>query len=92
MPEDQVDFYMDNYNYIGNLQLLEEVQNEEKSARYFDEWMEEQFPDPGQRKDYMQKHLIPDVDFSIRNFKEFFTEREKLLCNALKKELMQTKE
>lgn len=92
VPEDQVDFYMDNYNYIGNLQLLEEVQNEEKSARYFDEWMEEQFPDPGQRKDYMQKHLIPDVDFSIRNFKEFFTEREKLLCNALKKELMQTKE
>ena len=88
MPEDKIDFCLDNYNYLGNLQLLEEVPNKEKSARFFNEWIEEQYPDPDQRKDYMQKHYIPDVDFSIMNFEEFLTEREELLCAALKKELM----
>lgn len=89
VPEDKIDFCLNNYNYIGNLQLLEEVPNEEKSARYFDEWIEEQYPDMDQRKDYMRKNYIPDVDFSIQNFEEFFIEREKMLCTALKKELMQ---
>lgn len=88
VPEDKIDFCLDNYNYLGNLQLLEEVPNKEKSAHFFDEWIEEQYPDPDQRKDYMQKHYIPDVDFSIKNFEEFLTEREELLCTALKKELM----
>lgn len=88
VPEDKIDLCLDNYNYLGNLQLLEEVPNKEKSARFFNEWIEEQYPDPDQRKDYMRKHYIPDVDFSIINFEEFLTEREELLCTALKKELM----
>lgn len=88
VPEDKIVFYLDNYNYLGNLQLLEEVPNKEKNASFFHEWITEQFPDPDQRKDYMQKHYIPNVDFSITNFEEFFTEREKILCAVLKKELM----
>lgn len=68
--------------------MLEEVPNKEKNAHFFDEWVGEQYPDPDQRKDYMKKHYIPDVDFAFTNFEEFFTEREKLLCAALKEELM----
>lgn len=88
VSEEQTEFYMANFNYLGNLQLLEEVPNKEKNARFFDEWIGEQYPDQDQRKDYMKKHYIPDVDFALTNFEEFFTEREKLLCAALKKELM----
>ena len=88
VPDDKIEFCLSNYNYLGNLQLLEEVPNKEKNAVFFDEWITERFPDMNQRKDYMQKHYIPDVDFSITNFEEFFTEREKMLCTALKKELM----
>ncbi len=88
VPDDKIEFCLSNYNYLGNLQLLEEMPNKEKNASLFDEWIMDQFPDPNQRKDYMQKHYIPDVDFSIKNFEEFFTEREKMLCAALKKELM----
>lgn len=86
--EEQTEFYMANFNYLGNLQLLEEVPNKEKNARFFEDWIGERYPDPDQRKDYMKKHYIPDVDFAFTNFEEFFTEREKLLCAALKKELM----
>lgn len=88
VPENEIDFCLGNYNYLGNLQLLEEIPNKEKNASFFDEWIMEKFPDPDQRKDYMQKHYIPDVDFSITNFEDFFTEREKMLFAALKKELM----
>lgn len=88
VPEKQTEFYMKNFNYLGNLQLLEEVPNKEKNAHFFDEWIKKQYPDSEQRKDYMKKHYIPDIDFAFINFEEFFTEREKLLCAALKKELM----
>lgn len=88
VPEEKTGFYLENYNYLGNLQLLEELPNMEKNAQFFNEWIEAQYPNPAQRKDYMHKHYIPDVDFSMLNFEEFFREREKLLCAALKKELM----
>jgi len=35
----------------------------------------------------MKKNYIPDVDFSLTNFEEFFDEREKLLVKALEKAL-----
>lgn len=88
VPENKIEFCLDNYNYLGNLQLLEEIPNKEKNARLFDKWIMEQFPDPVQRKDYMRKHYIPDVDLSIENFEEFLDERDKLLTTSLKKELM----
>lgn len=88
VPDDKIDFCLNNYNYLGSLLFLEEVPNKEKNAHFFNEWIMEQSPDPDQRKDYMQKHYIPSVNFSVTNFEEFFTEREKMLCAALKKELM----
>ncbi len=88
VAEDEMDFYLDNYNYLGNLQLLEATPNEEKKATPFEEWMDENYSDEDQRKDYMKKNYIPDVDFSLLNFEEFFDEREKLITKALKKELM----
>lgn len=84
----QAEFFLSNFNYLGNLQLLEEVPNKEKNASSFEAWIVEQYSDTDQRMDYMKKHYIPDVDFAFENFEEFFTEREKLLCTALKKELM----
>ena len=88
IPEESHDFYLENYNYLGNLQLLEAIPNEEKNSSFFEDWMDENYSNPEQRKDYMKKHYIPDVDFAFTNFEEFFTEREKLLTDALKKYLM----
>ena len=88
VPEKQIEFYMENFNYLANLQLLEEIPNKEKKDSFFDEWVKKQYPDPEQRKDYMKKHYIPDVDFAFTNFDKFFTERKNLLFAALKKQLM----
>ncbi len=88
VSEEDMEYYLVNYNYLGNLQLLEATPNEEKKATPFEVWMDENYADPDQRKDYMKKNYIPDVDFALTNFEEFITEREALITAALKKELM----
>lgn len=88
VPADKIDFYIENVNFFGNLQLLEATPNEEKNNKDFDEWLKETFTTPDQLKAYKEKHYIPDVDLSFGNFEEFLTEREKLIVTALKKELM----
>ncbi len=88
ISENKIEFYMENVNYLGNLQLLEEIPNKEKNASFFDKWIEEEYPDEDERRDYMKKNYIPDVDYSFTNFEEFFTARKELILKALKKELM----
>ncbi len=86
--EEKMKFYLENYNYIGNLQLLEGIPNEEKSNKDFKEWLEKKYPDENERKEYMQKHFIPlDISLDFVNFEEFFKERNKLIVEKLKKVL-----
>lgn len=88
VPADKIRFYLENVNFIGNLQLLEATPNEEKSNKDFDEWLREAYPDSSQLEEYKKKHFIPDVDLSFTNFEAFLEERERLIVAALKKELM----
>lgn len=82
IAEDQIDFYLDNYNYLANLQLLEGVPNQEKSGKDFLEWLTQKYPNSNDRKAYMDRHYIPDVDLSLENFKQFIQERKKLIADA----------
>lgn len=84
IPESDIEFYLDNYNYLANLQLLEGVPNQEKSSKDFDTWIKEKYPNNSERKSYMERHYIPDVDLSLENFQEFIEEREKLITTAFK--------
>jgi uncharacterized protein with ParB-like and HNH nuclease domain len=85
--EDIQDF-MDNFNYIGNLQLLEGLDNTSKNDKDFKEWFETNLPTPDAQKTFCQRHLIPtNVDFSFENFPEFLEAREALIIKRLKKEL-----
>ena len=79
-----IEFFLDNFNYIANLQLLEGVPNQEKSGEDFATWLTKKYPSVEARRDFMKKHYIPDIDLSIGNFREFIEEREKLLVNAFK--------
>ena len=88
VPEDQIDFYIDNVNYIGNLQLLEELPNKEKNNTEFKTWLEQHYADADKLKAYREKHYIPNVGVEFTNFEEFFLEREKLLVKALKAALI----
>lgn len=84
ISDDDIEFYLNNYNYIANIQLLEGVPNQEKSGTDFDVWIKEKYPNDDDRKAYMKKNYIPDIDLSLENFKEFIQEREKLIVSAFK--------
>ena len=88
VPDNQADFYIDNVNYIGNLQLLEELPNKEKNNTEFKTWLEQNYADADKLKAYREKHYILDVGVEFTNFEEFFLEREKLLVKALKAALI----
>ena len=85
IDEDKIEFYLNNYNYLANIQLLEGIPNQEKSGKDFDKWIKEHYPDTKDRKAYMDKHYIPDIDLSLDNFQEFIKEREKLIVAAFKR-------
>ncbi len=84
LSNDDIDFYLDNYDTISNLQLLEGTINEEKSNEYFDSWFLKNYTTEVDQKDYKTKHYIPDCSLDIMNFREFITKRNELLTKKLK--------
>lgn len=87
LDEESIDSYMNNYNYLANLQLLNGIPNQEKSGKDFKKWIFDTYPDKEDRKAYMKTHYIPDVDLSFENFEEFIEERTNLIIAAFKKVL-----
>lgn len=89
ISDEDIDFYLESYNYIANLQLLEGLPNEEKSDKDFKVWVDETYPAEDQRQQYMERHYIPsEVELDFSNFKEFFEKRNSLLKRKLKSILM----
>lgn len=88
VPADSIEYYLDNYNYIGNLQLLESIPNIEKSNMDFDKWIVDTIPTEAV-DDYKAKHYIPkNIDLGITNFEQFLEEREKMIIQKLENELL----
>lgn len=86
VPDSKVDDFIENHNYIGNLQLLEEIPNIEKKNMDFDVWLTQKVPN-GELADYKKKHYVPNVSLNFSNFDVFLEEREKLLIQKLSSEL-----
>ena len=86
VPQDKIYNFIEDCNYIGNLQLLDNIPNIEKKAIDFDRWISEKVP-VNELTDYKKKHYVPDVDLSFINFDVFLEDREKLLLEKLKAEL-----
>ena len=84
VPMDKAAFYLDNYNYVGNLQLLEGQPNQEKSNKEFKDWFEYNCSTEAMKSDYRSKNMIPNVDLSFNNFEEFFSKREEIIFGKLK--------
>lgn len=80
--DEKIDFYMENFNCLANLQMLEGIPNQEKAGKYFDQWVTEKYPDIERRKEYMRKNYIPDIGLSFDNFEEFISARKQLMTDA----------
>jgi hypothetical protein len=66
---------------LGNLCLLLDAENEEKSNKSFEEWV------ATRSVDFRQRHLIPDDSglYRFENFDRFLQAREELIRDRLKK-------
>lgn len=84
VPERDIEFCLENYNCVANLQLLEGIPNEEKSQTMFDQWIEIAYPDKTERVLYMERNYIPNVSLDIRNFREFIEKRSELIKKEIK--------
>ena len=87
IPADQWPLWMDHYNDLGNLQLLQGPVNIAKSDQYFDSWLENECKTAEQLAQYKHNHFIPDCSIQFEDFPTFLEEREKLIKARLAKEL-----
>lgn len=72
--EEKIQKYLDNYNTIVNLELLEENENKAKNAASFEEWIK------SRDDNFKKRHLIPDIqNYDFDHFLEFIEARKKLL-------------
>jgi uncharacterized protein with ParB-like and HNH nuclease domain len=84
ISEENIETFLDYFNYLGNLQLLEATPNIEKLNKEFDLWLNKTYPDDIDKKEYKKRNFIPDVDLCFNNFIEFFKERENLMKQRFK--------
>jgi uncharacterized protein with ParB-like and HNH nuclease domain len=71
------------YNGICNLQMLDANENMSKNNMSLNSWVVQETKTKN-RKQFLDNHLLPDIDFSFKNFTEFIDERKKILIDKLK--------
>ncbi len=75
--------YLQTFNTISNIQLIQETQNLEKSAKIFLEWLEEKYSG-NELINYKNLHFIPnDNDLTMSNFLDFAKKRRAILKSKL---------
>ena len=71
------------YNGIYNLQMLDANENMSKNDLNLEDWVKKETRNRAKQQ-FLDIHLIPDVNLSIDDFCKFIDEREKILLNKLK--------
>ena len=85
IAKEDIATFLESYNSLSNLQLLEGVPNQEKSGKRFDQWILDAYPDESSRRAYMKKNFIPDIDLTLQNFPKFIELRRALLVAEFQK-------
>lgn len=70
-------------NGLYNLQMLDANENMSKNDLNLKEWVEIETKNRD-KKQFLDNHLIPDVDLSFENFQEFIDKREVILIEKLR--------
>jgi uncharacterized protein with ParB-like and HNH nuclease domain len=92
ITDSDLDFYQENMNKLGNLQLLEGVPNEEKAAKELDKWLESKLTTELEKRDFRRRHYIPDTSLDFSNFREFMKARNELMKKKFREILPMAKE
>jgi uncharacterized protein with ParB-like and HNH nuclease domain len=79
LNDEQIKFFLSNYNKLGNIQLLEGNANKQKSGTELSIWLKDKFNSNSSLEAYKMLHMIPEkLSLEFTNFKEFNIERKKL--------------
>lgn len=84
----QIDYCRENCDYIGNLQLLEGIPNQQKSNMDINQWLDIVCKSDHEKNDYRKKHYIPSIPLISDNFEKFLEKREELIIEKLNEVLL----
>lgn len=79
IPREKWSLWLDHFNDLGNLQLLQGPENIEKSAQPFDTWLSKECRTQEELSNYKKLHYIPEGSAKFEDFPEFLEKRENLL-------------
>ncbi|KVV14584.1 DUF262 domain-containing protein [Flavobacterium sp. TAB 87] len=83
LKEDREEF-INNFNSLPNLQLIEAIVNIQKSAKPLNEWLKQTHPSDEKQNSYKLLHFFPeDENLELVNFMNFFNKRKELLKEKL---------
>lgn len=71
------------YNSIFNLQMLDANENMSKQDMTLEAWVDKE-TNENTRTQFLNSHLIPDVNLKLENFDEYYEKRKTLLMAKLK--------
>lgn len=81
---EEVEMYLEEFNKLPNLQLLEATSNIEKSDQQFEEWLDKNFSTDEARESYLRQNLInSSQSLKFTEFLAFSEQRKQNLRNQL---------
>lgn len=81
---DEREAFLERYNLLPNLQLLQATPNVEKGATMLAKWLADNKSNPGVLEQYKELHLFPpNASLEFTDFLEFYDGREKLIRSRL---------
>ena len=78
------DEYMDKFNSLANLQLLQATENIEKKDKHFKLWLNDRYPNEADRMNYLSlNHIANDTSLEFVDFIKFYDKRRATLKTKL---------
>jgi uncharacterized protein with ParB-like and HNH nuclease domain len=87
IPQEDWYLWLDHYNDLSNLQLLQGPINIAKSDQDFETWLNSECKTEDQLSHYKKMHYIPNGPLKFEDFPAFLVQREKLIRERLANEL-----
>lgn len=82
ISEQDIELFLNNYNKLPNLQLLEATSNVEKSGQAFEKWLSKNFTTSASYESYLIQNLIaPSQSLIFTDFLAFFDQRKQNIKN-----------
>ena len=82
--DEEQEKFMEIFNKLPNLQLLQANLNTEKNNKHFSDWLDEVYTNDNDKRTFLiQNHIKSDTNLSFLDFQEFYKSRSSVLRKNL---------